>query len=71
MCNNVARNSLFQPRSTYKSNLYGQLQSEDDEGNKISYKEMKNLYVAGIDLADIGQVRHQKLLNFLLNSVLL
>ena len=27
----------------------------DEEGNRVSYKEMKNLYVAGIDGIDIGE----------------
>lgn len=32
-----------------------ELQTKDEEGKSISYKEMKNLYVAGIDSIDIGQ----------------
>jgi len=31
-----------------------ELKTKDDEGNPISYKEMRNLYVAGIDSIDIG-----------------
>ena len=32
-----------------------ELKNTDDEGNPTSYKEMKNLYVAGIDSIDIGE----------------
>lgn len=58
MCNNVT-DVQFIPTNTGEVHIIQQplwlLQSEDDEGNKISYKEMKNLYVAGIDSIDIGQ----------------
>lgn len=31
------------------------IQSEDEDGNPVSFKEMSNLYIAGIDSIDIGQ----------------
>ena len=58
MCNNIA-DVQWLPSNTGNIHIIQHplwtISQNDEKGNSISYKEMKNLYVAGIDSIDIGQ----------------